>query len=135
MDYSTERAEIAETLSELGAVATVSRVTSSYDATEGEHAVSAVQTDPADAVNLPATSARVGQFDNDELQQIRHKMRFFYLSADRLTFEPQPGDLLAWANSIFQIVGATPFSPAGVVLYYRTLATQTTLTEIPTVPA
>ena len=55
--YTQEQNDAYNDILEAGTLAQISRVVSTYDETEGEQTVTAVQTDPVAVVNLPASES------------------------------------------------------------------------------
>ena len=133
MDTEEDLELIRALFEDTGQACTVSRVASSYDPTEGAHTVTAIQTDKVQAVNLPATKARIGNLDNGKAtEQTRRSLRFFYVTATP-TFKPAAGDLIGWLGDVLTVLGCTPFAPSGVVLFYSILAEKSNLSELPAV--
>lgn len=118
-----------------GTLATLSRVTSSYDAVAGEKIVTAIQTDSVAVVSFPASSGTVQAFDNRIVEEYKKgKIRFFYVAAKGLNFEPEAGDLLFVKNKVWEVAGTTPLDPdcASPILY--TLGAKVSnLSALPTV--
>lgn len=121
---------------EAGILATLSRVTSTYDETEGEETVTGVQTDPVAVVNLPASESMRQQFENRIIEDYKKgKIRFFLIAAKGLTFELESGDLLFFNSKVWEVAGATPLDPDGASPIIHTIAVRASnLSALPVVP-
>lgn len=134
--YTQEQNDTYTDILEAGILATLSRVASNYDEVEGVEDITAVQTDPAAVVNLPATSALAQQFENKIIEGYKKgKVRFFYMAAKGLTFEPEPGDLLFFNSKVWDVAGATSLNPDGTTpILYIVAVMASNLPALPVVP-
>jgi len=134
-DYAKAQALAKRLISKYGDTTTVSRVVSTYDPVEADKVVSSVQTDPVVAVTLPANANTIAAFENNLIEDYKKgKIRFFYTTADELTFPIESGDLLIWEGKVLEVAGASPLSPAGTPVYYTVGARVSTLSALPVVP-
>ena len=132
-DYTPEQDGAYTDILDAGVLASISRVTATYDAVEGEMTVTHVQTDTGALVNLPGSQSLAQNFENHVLEDYKKgKIRFFYLAAKGLTFEPETGDLLTFKNKIWEIAGATGLEPDGVTpIMYTIAARASNLSTLP----
>lgn len=132
-DYRQNQNSAYTSILNAGTLATVSRVSSSYDEVEGVPVVSAVQTDPVAVVNLPASESLAQQFENKIIEDYKKgKTRFFYAAAKGLTLEPESGDLLFFKSKVWELVGSTGLEPDGTTpIIYIFAVKVSNLSEIP----
>lgn len=134
-NYNAAQVTAQNLIKRFGSSGTISRVESSYDEVAGERVVSAVNTDPVSLVNLPASTALAQQFENGIIEEYKKgKIRFFYVAAKGMTFEPEAADLLYYDGTVWELAGATPLNPAGTPVYYTIGVRASNLSELPTVP-
>ena len=118
-DYSPNIATALRLIGNFGASATIERTVADYAPASGEYSNATTSTTPATVVNLPASSGTVQAFDNRFREDVKKgKIRFFYLAASGLTFEPAPGDILIYQGDRLDIAGLTPLNPAGAPILY-----------------
>lgn len=134
--YTQDQTDTYDSILEAGTLATLSRVTSSYDATEGEEIITDVQIDPVAVVNLPASTSLSQQFENRIIEDYKKgKIRFFYMAAKGLTFEPKAGDLLFFKSKVWDLAGATTLDPDGTTpVLYVIAARASGLSVLPVAP-
>lgn len=134
--YTQDRNDAYTDILEAGVLASISRVTSSYDETEGQETITAVQTDTVAVVNLPASESLAQQFENRIIEDYKKgKVRFFLVAAKGLTFEPESGDLLFFNSKVWELDGATPLDPDGTTpIIYNIAVRDSNLSALPTVP-
>lgn len=135
--YTQDQNDAYNDILEAGTLATISRVVySSYDEVEGEGVISAVPTDPAPVVNLPASESLSQQFENKIIEDYKKgKVRFFYVGAKDLTFELESGDLLFFKSKVWELVGATSLDPDGTTpILYIIAVKASNLSALPVVP-
>ena len=103
---------------------------------EGEEVITAAQTDPAAVVNLPASTSLAQQFENQIIEDYKKgKIRFFYMAAKGITFEPESGDLLFFKSRVWELAGATSLDPDGTTpILYIIAVRASNLSALPTVP-
>lgn len=135
-DYTEDINSAYTDILDAGTLATLSRVTSSYDPAAGERTVTNVQTDSAAVVNLPASTSLSQQFENKIIEDYKKgKIRFFYVAAKGLTFEPEAGDLLFFKSKVWELAGATGLDPDGASpILYIIAVRASALSALPTVP-
>ena len=134
--YTQEQNDTYTDILDAGTLATISRVASSYDETEGEQTVTAIQTDSVAVVNLPASTSLSQQFENKIIEDYKKgKVRFFYAAAKGVTFEPESGDLLFFKSKVWELVGATSLDPDGTTpILYIFAVRASNLSALPVVP-
>ena len=134
-DYTEIQNVASDLIKDFGTAAPLSRVTSDYDPVDGARTITAVQTDTTNLVNLPASNSLAQQFENRIIEEYKKgKIRFFYVAAKGMTFEPESGDLLFYESKVWELDGATPLNPAGTPIYYIIAVKTSNLSAIPTVP-
>lgn len=133
--YTPEQDSAYVDILEAGALATISCVTSTYDAVGGSETVTAVQTDPVAVVNLPASVSLSQQFENRIIEDYKKgKIRFFYAAAKGVTFEPVAGDLLFFNLKVWELAGATSLNPDGTThILYIIAVRSSNLSALPVV--
>ena len=95
------------------------RVSGDYDPVTGKNSNSTLHVTDATVVTLPTFSGRVQPFDNGFKEDLKKgKVRFFYVAAKGLEFEPEGGDLILFEGGVWDIGGGTPLNPAGVPVLY-----------------
>lgn len=73
------------------------------------------------AVVLPSSAGRIVSFD-DRVERgtlVDSNARFVIAAAKGLAIEPQPGDLVEFEDSLWNVTGCTPISPGGLPIVYR----------------
>ncbi len=121
-------------IQKFGQSITIYRTSSDYDPVTGEVTNSIYSSTPADVVTLPASKGTITGFDNKFVEDlIRGKGRFFYVAATGLTFDPEPGDILAFEGKTWDIAGTTPLNPAGTPVYF-TIGCKSSAVEIDGLP-
>lgn len=95
------------------------RVSSDYDPVSGVTSDTLNQITDATVVSLPASSGTVQGFDNEFKEDLKKgKIRFFYIAAKGLGFEPEGGDLIVFEGELWDIGGGTPLNPAGTPVLF-----------------
>lgn len=91
------------------------------DMVAGTVTTGAPNSGPVEAVVLPASKGTVEAFDNrvQSDSRVLMRLRFVVMAAKGAPFAPEPGDILEYEGADWQILGATPVSPAGTPLIYR----------------
>lgn len=136
-DYTQDQTDAYTDILDAGVLATISRVSSSYDAVEGERTVTAVQTESVAVVNLPASTSLSQQFENRIIEDYKKgKIRFFYAAAKGLTIEPESGDLLVFNSKVWELAGSTGLDPDGTTpIIYIFAVRASNLSALPQGPA
>ena len=119
-DYIAAQKTALRLIAKFGHATSLARVTGeSYDPVTGAASGGSNTVTDATVVSLPASGETVQAFDNRFKEDLkRGKIRFFYIAAKDLGFEPQPGDVLLFEGSTWDLAGSTPLNPAGTPLYY-----------------
>ena len=95
------------------------RFLSDYDPVSGAVSNQIAQAQEATVVSLPSGSLTGINFDNRFKEDLKKgKIRFFYVAAKGLSFEPESGDTFIFEGSVWDIVGTTPLNPAGIPVIY-----------------
>jgi len=119
--YDEMAALAAEMIGEYGQVLTMKRVTAdSYDPITGSTVVGSTETQSITAVVLPASKGTVEAFDNKLVggTLIESNIRALKIAAAGLLWPPGPGCVIEYDGQDWQMLGATPASPAGTPLVY-----------------
>lgn len=134
--YTQDQTDAYNDILEAGILATISRVISSYDETEGQQTITSIQTDPVAVVNLPASVSLSQQFENKIIEEYKKgKVRFFYAAAKGVTFEPETGDLLFFKSKVWELAGSTSLDPDGTTpILYIFAVKASNLSALPVVP-
>lgn len=135
--YTQEQNDAYMDILEAGTLATISRVASTYDEVEGEQVPTSIKTDPAAVVSFPASGGTVQAFDNRVIEDYKKgKIRFFYVAAKGLTFEPESGDYLVVNGKVWDIAGATMLNPdmGSTPIFYTVGVKASNLSILPEVP-
>lgn len=95
------------------------RVSGDYDPVSGQPSGETLAVSDATVVSLPASAGTVQASDNRFREDLKKgKIRFFYIAAAGLEFEPEGGDLLLFERGVWDIAGATPLNPAGIPILF-----------------
>ena len=95
------------------------RLSSEYDPVTGKETNIKPLVTEATVVSLPSGSLTGTNFDNRFKEDLKtNKVRFFYIAAQGLSFEPQSGDIFIFENRVWDIAGSTPLNPAGIPVLY-----------------
>ena len=134
--YTQDQIDAYNDILEAGVIATISRVSSTYDEVEETEIITDVQTDDAAVVSFPASSGTVQAFDNRVIEDYKKgKIRFYYVAGLNITFEPEPGDLLFFNSKVWEIAGTTPLDPDGTTPILYTMGVKVSnLDALPVVP-
>lgn len=135
-DYTEDINGAYDDILDAGIAATISRVSSTYNEVEETEVITAVTTDITAVVSFPASSGTVQAFDNRIIEDYKKGLiRFFYVAAKNLTFEPEPGDLLYFNSKVWEIAGTTPLNPNGAQPIFYTMGVKpSNLSALPVVP-
>lgn len=118
-DYVRSQNTALRLIARFGQSMPLVRLSSEYDPVTGEQSQTDAQVQAATVVTIPASADTVRQFDNRFKEEFKTgKIRFFYIAAKGLTFEPDAGDMFIYEGKLWDIEGVTPLNPAGVPVLY-----------------
>lgn len=120
MNYAQTAQNADKLLGKFGQQLTVTRYTTSRNATTGVVTTAPIQVGTARAVEVPVTQGLIQSFSVrlDEASLTAKTMRAFKISA-LLGFQPAPQDKITLADgSVWPVIGCTPANPAGTPLAY-----------------
>jgi TusA-related sulfurtransferase len=134
--YTQDQNDAYNDILEAGILASISRVTSTYDEVEETEVVTAVQTDPAAVMTFPASAQMMKPYDSAFIEDYKKgKNLFFYVAAKGLTFDPAPGDLLLFNSKVWELSGVTVLNPDGATPIIYTMGVKDSkLAALPVVP-
>jgi hypothetical protein len=116
-DYQKAQKTALKLIANFGRTIPLVRLASEYDPVTGEESEITSQAATATVVSLPNGSG--SNFDNRFKEDFKAgKIRFFYVAAKGLNFEPAPGDIFVFENKVWDVAGSTPLNPAGVPVLY-----------------
>lgn len=130
-NYPAAASTALRMIADAGFSTRVARVESSYDPVTSTNTITLVRSQSVTVVCLPGNRGSKA-FDNkyaDEL--IKGKLRFFYVAAKGLTYQPEQGDLIEHEGKVWELLGSTPLNPAGVPILYTISAKPSNLKELP----
>lgn len=91
----------------------VIRVSTSYNAITGSEDNHEFFLTDGDIVTIPASSGP-SSYDNRFIQDgVSSKLRYFYIAAKGLEFEPKEGDYLTFGEELFDVKGITAINTSG----------------------
>tara|TARA_R110000803_G_scaffold19510_9_gene51002 strand:+ start:88 stop:570 length:483 start_codon:yes stop_codon:yes gene_type:complete len=118
-DYQNAAKTALRLIDQFGQSIQIVRVSGDYDPVTGTATNETLQVTTAVVVSLPASGGTVQAFDNKFKEDLKKgKIRFFYIAAKGLGFEPEAGDLLLFEGGVWDIGGGTPLNPAGVPVLF-----------------
>jgi len=118
-NYTEAQQDAFDLIEEFGFEMPIVRFSSDYDPVEGLETNTIAEIQSATVVNLPASSGTIQAFDNRFKEDFKSgKIRFFYVSAKSLAFEPGPGDTFIYEDKVWDMAGTTPLNPAGIPVLY-----------------
>ena len=118
-DYQRAQATALRLIANFGTSMPLIRLNTEYDPVTGQNFNESIQISEATVVSLPASSGTVQAFDDRYLDDLKNgRIRFFYVAAAGLKFEPSPGDHFFFEGQTWDIAGATPLNPAGTPVLY-----------------
>ena len=121
---------------EAGILATISRVSSTYDEVEEDETITAVTTDTIAVCTVPASSEMLRPYENRFIEDYKKgKNRFFLVAGKGLSFELEPGDLLYFDSKVWEVEGSIPLNPDGTTPIMYTMGVKpSNLDALPVVP-
>lgn len=118
-DYIDAQKTALELINEFGQLTKMIRLSSDYDPVTGSNDNVTSQITDAVVVSLPASGGTVQAFDNKFKEDLKKgKIRFFYVAAKGLTFQPEGGDLILFEDALWDIGGGTPLNPGGTPVLF-----------------
>jgi hypothetical protein len=135
-DYTQDQNDAYNDILAAGILATISRVSSTYDETEEIEVITAVQTDTTAVCTVPASAEMLRPYENRFIEDYKKgKIRFFLVAGKGLTFELEPGDLLYFDSKVWEVEGSIPLNPDGTTTIMFTMGVKpSNLDALPTVP-
>ena len=118
-DYVKAQKLAFDLIDKFGQQTPIVRVFSDYDEVEGTRTITGYYLTIGTVVSLPATNGRIQAFDNRKREDLKQgKLRFFYVAAKDLAFEPVANDFFFFEGCVWDMQGATPLDPAGTRIMF-----------------
>ena len=119
-DYISAQNDAKELIEEFGVETVLGKIASDYDPVSEIDTAQTVLKSDGLIVALPGNSLTgITSFDNQFREELKKgKVRLFYMSAKDLSFAPDAGYVLTFENRVWDILGVTPFNPAGTPIFY-----------------
>lgn len=125
IDYPEIAEGALEAIKEAGRVIVIKRYSSAYDGATATDVMTLTHEGDFTVAVLPAKKANalagfgIG-FDNAYAEALRKgKVRALLIAASEAPFEPAEGDRAEFDNGLWNFLGCTPISPAGVPVVYK----------------
>lgn len=118
-NYQNAQKTALRLIGQFGQSVKLVRVSGDYDPVSGAPSNETLTTTDATVVSLPASGGTVQAFDNKFKEDLKKgKIRFFYIAAAGLEFQPEGGDLLLFEGGVWDVSGGTPLNPAGTPVLF-----------------
>jgi len=117
-DYIKAQQTAFRLIDKFGQQTPIVRVFSDYNEVEGTRTITGYFLTVGTVVALPGRSG-VEKFDNYNREDLKQgKLRFFYVAAKNLEFEPVANDFFFFEGCVWDMQGATPLNPAGTRIMF-----------------
>lgn len=118
-DYSVPQNEADRLLADAGIPVSVVKMAKEHDLVSGADDLAVTQSSDANGVILPASESIRQKFQIDFVEElVKSSTEFLLISAKNLAQKFGPGDYLLKTGAYFEILGATPLSPAGIDILF-----------------